>query len=96
MTFKDANGDNLAADDGNTTARLETINGSATSQTDEQSATPVNGTITFTVHSTTAESIVPVVGLDADTTGTPAVAAPDQELDLVAPCAGEQQPEAAG
>lgn len=91
MTFKDANGDNLADDDGNTTARIETINGSATNQADEQNATPdASGTITFTVDSTTTESVVPVVWLDADTTA--GVATPDQELDLVAPATANNDP----
>lgn len=42
---------------GNTTANIETVNGSATNQADEQDVMPVNGTVTFTIDSFVAEGL---------------------------------------
>lgn len=81
VSFEDATDDGQADDAGNTSANVETINGTATDRTDEQTASPVNGTITFTVDSVGAESVIPAVWLDADVDDQ-GDAAPDNQLDV--------------
>lgn len=82
VTFADAN-DNNVADFTATSGRIELVNNAAPSTADANGVvldvTPVNGTIQFTIDSTTPDQVRPVLFRDADNGSSDA--APDLDLD---------------
>jgi len=86
-TFADANSDNQADGLGTGNAKITVVNGAVASSATKDTASPVNGTIGFTVEGTaTSGSVVPVVFLDANSNG---------QLDLTAPAAANANPKTA-
>ena len=88
VTFADTNSNNQADGQGATDAVIEVVNGAATSGDEVFNTSPVNGSITFVVDSTTFDEVIPVVWAD-ETPGTANV------LNLVAPTTGNANPKEA-
>ena len=73
VSFRDTDSNNVA-DAGAPAGSIAVVNGAGTSGTRVNNVTPINGQVTFTINSTTAGSVIPVVYADTDG---------DNALDLV-------------
>jgi len=86
-TFVDANSDNKADDLGTAAAtniaNLTVINGAVAGNTGLDTATPVNGVITFTVRGVAIGAVTPIVFVDANS---------DSALNLTAPATANANP----